>query len=84
MWKLAIYEWAGESPTSSVYGSYCSSECDEEQATSVDASTSMDKPSTSKRIKCEDNVVGLNNKIISTPSADNMASLLGLFFIYIL
>lgn len=80
LWKLAIYEWAGESPTSSVYGSYCSSECsDEDRAQSMERSQSVDRPSTSKKIKIEKDVEP-SNRIINIPTtADNMASLLGHF-----
>nr|CAD2191541.1 unnamed protein product [Meloidogyne enterolobii] len=79
LWKLAIYEWAGESPSSSVYGSYCSSECsDEDRAQSLERPHSAE-PSTSKKIKIERDVEPKNRIVNIPPSADTMASLLGHF-----
>ncbi|CAK5097395.1 unnamed protein product [Meloidogyne enterolobii] len=75
LWKLAIYEWAGESPSSSVYGSYCSSECsDEDRAQSLERPHSAE-PSTSKKIKIERDVEPKNRIVNIPPSADTMASL---------
>jgi hypothetical protein len=83
LWKLEIYEWAGETPTSSVNASYCPSECSDEGGNSSPSPSPSPGPS-SKRIKLEnDDTKGnearvnlFNNFNIST-NPDAMASLLG-------
>jgi hypothetical protein len=91
---LAIYAWAGESPTPSVCASYCSSECSDEER-NISSALSMG-PSTPKRIKKEVEEKPQENggggggpKVklfanVTIPShPDAMASLLGLnYFVY--
>ena len=83
---MAIYEWAGESPTSSVNASYCSSECSDYE--------DNDSPTTSKKVKQEDSedtdsrsrllrdhvAMALGNDLtVSLTNPDALASLIGHF-----
>ena len=80
-WKLAIYEWAGETPSPSVNASYCPSECSDEDANSSNSS----RAPTPKRIKIEEeNHSGESkaskpfNNVVIPSNPDAMASLLGI------
>ncbi|KAL3075466.1 hypothetical protein niasHS_011973 [Heterodera schachtii] len=66
LWKLAIYEWAGETPTSSVCGSRCPSECSESGGESP-------APLQKKARTLSFGSGGNNNE------ADNVASIMGHF-----
>lgn len=81
VWKRSIYEWAGESPSSSVASSYCPSECSDDDDKAGAASP------TPKRIRLDDNssediksvrkILFSNINVPANPDA--MASLLGNF-----